>query len=265
MQTKRRTTTICCAACVAALCLGAPLAGCTTGTTGTSFNDQTAVFQDEGDATFTPASLSEVSSEVGQPVVITEQGWNADDDFVHYGIMVQNPNSALIARNTVVHVTLYDKKGKVMAEDASTINFIGPDTTIGYAGNKVGDGTKPARVEVAVEEGSTIWQDAEGYTAPFTIDTVTEKDALYYRYQINGEITNHTGEYASTVPLSFIIRDDEGAICGGYVGKAYRIKAGRTKSFKITINTVPDHATLEVYPLVYVEGEEVNTSNSSYY
>lgn len=249
----------------AILCLSLPLAGCAAETTGTSFNDQTAVFQDDEETTFTPAGISEVASETGEPVCLTEQGWNAKDGFVHYGIMVENPNAQLIARNTVVHITLYDKKGAVMAEDESTISFIGPETTIGYAGNKVGDGTKPADVEITINTSSTIWQDASDYTAPFTIDSFTETDALYYRYQIDGEITNHTGEYASTVPLSFIIRDEDGAICGGYVGKAYRIKAGRTKSFKITINTVPDHASLEIYPLVYVEGEEVNTSNSSYY
>ena len=263
MSTKK--SLICALCCCLGASLGvASLSGCVTDVQGTSQNDKTAAFHENDEDTFSPASIEEVSEKTGKAVAITEQGYNAKDSYVHWGIMVNNPNTDLIARNTTVTVTLYDKAGNKMCSADSVIDFIGPDTTIGFAGNKVGDGTKPDKVDITVDSSSTIWQDADSYVEPFTIDDFTEKDAMYYRYQINGEITNHTGTYASTVPLSFIIRDDNSKIVGGYVGKAYRIKSGRTKSFKVTINTVPDHKTLEIYPQIYVEGKAVTTSNSDY-
>lgn len=254
----------CLVALAAVLCCCALCACATDPVVGTSNNDKTSVFQ-SSEATFTPQDVSITSSRTGEALEITSQGWNAKDGFVHYGIMVENPNTDLIARNTVVKVRLYDKKGKLMSEDESTIMFVGPGKTIGYAGNKAGDGTKPAKVKIALDEDSTVWQDAQDYTDPFTIDDFTDKDALYRRYQISGDITNHTGEYASTVPLSFVLFDEDDKVVGGYVGEAYRIKAGRTKSFKATINTVPDYDHMEVYPQIYVEGKMESASNSSYY
>lgn len=259
-----RTILAATAACIAlagALALGA----CSTEpVVGRSFNDQTSTFQSD-EATFTPQDTSVVSDRTGTPLKIESSGWNAKDSYVHWGIMVENPNDDLIARDTVVRVRTYDSHGKRLSSDTSKISFVGPGKTIGFAGNKAGNGTRPARVEIKLDGGSTIWQDAQGYTDPFTIDEFHDENALYRRYQITGQITNHTGAYASTVPMSFICFDKEGKITGGYVGEAYRIKPGRTKSFKLTINTVPKYDHMEAYPLIYVEGEGGGASNSPYY
>lgn len=75
-----------------------------------------------------------------------------------------------------------------------------------------------------------------------------EIDKLSFRYEMTGNLSNNGDAYVSTVPISVIMRNEAGAIVSGCTGAAYRVKAGRTRSFLITMNTAPDHARVEVYP-----------------
>lgn len=181
-----------------------------------------------------------------QPLAITETGWWAKDGFVHYGIMVENPNDDAVARGTIVHVTCYDAEGTITWEQDDEIALVGPGQTIGFAGD-AGDGWQPARVEFSLSEGSTAWEPADGFAEPFTIESFEDTDKLYFRYEVTGQIANHTGDYASTADLSIILRDDAGAIIAGYTGSAYRMKADRTKDFLVTLQSAPAHASCAVY------------------
>lgn len=228
-----------------AVLLGATVAGCSGAPVGTSNNDKYEVFQDEGTATFIPQPLSSVSEKTADDVVLVDEGWWAKDSYIHYGIKVRNPNSGLIARDVQVLVTSYDEEGVQLSEEQALISFIGPDTTIGFAGT-CGSGQKPA--EVAIELlGTTVWQDAEGYEEPLLIASVEEQDKGYYRYEFTGGVTNNTGAYVSTAPVCILLEDEDGRILAGYEGSAKRIKEGRTSPYQITINTAPDHDQVEVF------------------
>ncbi|ACV21681.1 Uncharacterised protein [Slackia heliotrinireducens] len=229
-----------------AFILACTLAGCATEITGTSFNDQTAVFE-KGEPSFMPQPVSESSDAVGNDVTIDEQGWWAKDGFVHYGIVITNPNDDLIARNTVITITTYDKHGTKLTGETATVSFIGPGESIGYAGI-AGEGLVPDRVDITVDGATTVWQDADGYTPIFTVDSYEEQDKLYFRYEITGKVGNHTGGYVSNVPLCVLLRDDEGNIVAGYTGAAYRIKDGRSKDFTVTMHSAPSHASVDIYP-----------------
>lgn len=181
-----------------------------------------------------------------QPVAIEESGWWAKDGYVHYGLVLHNPNGALAARTTTVHVTLYDAQGAVAWEQDDTVSLVGPGAHTGFAGT-AGDGWQPARVEFSIVEGSTTWEDGTGYEEPFPIEGFSEEDKLYFRYELSGQVSNNTGAYASTVDLCILLRGDDGTIVAGYTGAAYRVKIDRTKDFLVTMHSAPEHASAEVY------------------
>lgn len=229
----------------AALLAAALLAGCAGSTVGTSQNDKYEVFSDDAKATFVPRPLDEAAARGGDDVVLVDEGWWAKDSYIHYGIKVRNPNSDLIARDVTVQVTSYDEEGVQLSEEQALISFIGPDTTIGFAGT-CGSGQKPAEVVIELL-GTTAWQDADGYEEPLLIASVEEQDKGYYRYEFTGGVTNNTGAYVSTAPVCILLEDGDGRILAGYEGSAKRIKEGRTSPYQITINTAPDHAQVEVF------------------
>lgn len=232
------------------------LYGCSEKTVGTSNNDKYAVFQEES-ATFSPKGIEEASEKSGSIVTIEKQGWWAKDCYIHYGVMLKNSNSDLIARDVVLSITAFDEAGNVLSEDTDTVSFIGPNSTIGFAG-ECGNGEKPTNVEICVEN-VTAWQDATGYTEPLLVASIEETDKGYYRYEFNGGVTNNTGSYVSTAPISVLLEDDQGNIVAGYAGSTKRIKAGRTKDYQITINTAPDHAKVEVFAQWSSANDAVNS------
>ncbi len=181
-----------------------------------------------------------------QAVAITESGWWAKDSYAHFGVMLENPNKEYAAHNTRILVKLYDKDGSAISSEEFTVALIGPNVRIGFAGT-AGNGWSPSKVSIEVVEGSTQWQSAKSYQAPFSIESFSEEDKLYFRYEITGKIKNLTGSYASTADLSLILRDESGSIVAGYTGSAYRIKADRVKDFLVTMHSAPEHALVEVY------------------
>lgn len=239
-----KKTAIAIAAC-AAMAAAMPLAGCQQNIIGNSDTDKYTVFQDDEAEHFTPSPLDVASAKTGQEVIITASGWWAKDSYIHYGVKVENPNGDLIARDVILEITSFDKNGVELSRDTATISFIGPKIVTGFAG-ECGSGQKPETVEFAIL-GTTVWQDAEGYVDPLFVASVSEQDKGYYRYEYTGGITNCTGTYVSTVPITILLEDEDGNILAGYAGSTKRIKTDRTKDYQITVNTAPDHAQVEVF------------------
>lgn len=183
---------------------------------------------------------------VQDPIVLEESGWWAKDSYVHYGLKATNPNHDAYARNARVRVTLFDGAGGVIQEYEDEIAFIGPGETIGFAG-ECGTGLAPSSVSIEILEGSAEFYDASQYRPMFSLVGYEEQDKLYYRYEVTGSIENLTPSYVGTVRLSVLMLDEEGAIVAGYSGEAYKIKSGQVKDFLLTMNTAPDHASVEVW------------------
>lgn len=186
------------------------------------------------------------AAQTAQPLVIAESGWWAKDGYVHYGLTVRNPNTSVAATGIMVRATLFDGSGTALGSYDSMLALVGAGETVGFAG-EAGDGLVPARVEFALIPESITWKDGETASMPFLIESYTEQDKLYFRYEITGSISNVTDAYESTANLYVLLRGDAGEILAGYTGAAYRIKAQRTKDFLITLHSAPDHASTEVY------------------
>lgn len=108
-------------------------------------------------------------------------------------------------------------------------------------------GWSPARVEFTIDPDSATWKDGAAATAPYVVKSFDEQDKLYFRYEIDGTIVNDTDSYGSGANLHVLLFDEAGDIVAGYTGSAYRIEAGQTKSFLITLHSAPDHASTEVF------------------
>lgn len=180
-----------------------------------------------------------------QPLVIEKSGWWAKDGYVHYGLVVQNPNDCTAA-NATVRATLFDGEGNELGSYDSTLALTGAGQTVGFAG-EAGDGLAPARVEFSIVPDSVTWKDGAKTTAPYIVENFDEQDKLYFRYEITGTIVNVIDSYGSGADLYVLLLGEDGEIVAGYTGSAYRIKAGQTKNFLVTLHSAPDHASTEVY------------------
>ena len=178
--------------------------------------------------------------------VMVASGWWAKDSYVHYGVKVENPNEDYVAHGIEVHVVLKDESDQVAYESTDVIPEIGPGETIGFTGTS-GDGWAPADVEITLVDGSATWSDGSGYIDPFTVEDVVERDMGEFRYELTGQVTNNTESYVSTVDLHALLIGEDGKIMAGYAAESYKLKPGQTKNFTHTINSAPDHASVEVY------------------
>ena len=232
------------------------LTSCSSENVSTSSNDKYSVFQKEDESAFKPQGVETSSSEEGQAITIDASGWWAKDCYIHYGVKLTNPNTSLIARDVVLSISSYDERGNLLSNDEDIVSFIGPNSTIGFAG-ECGSGQKPEQVTIEVVKTS-VWQDGQGYTEPLLVASVEEIDKGYYRYEYTGGVTNNTGSYVSSAPISILLEDEDGNILAGYSGSTKRIKEGRTKDYQITINTAPDHAKVEAFAQWSSANDEVN-------
>ncbi len=209
---------------IAAVCAASVLAGCEDNV-GRSSNDTTAVFQTD-DATFTPEPIEVSVANTDGTVTLVKSGWWAKDGYIHYGLVVENTSTTLIARDVEVIVTSYDEDGALLSTDTALISLVGPGCQIGFAG-EAGEGYKPTTVDITLGE-VTAWQDGTNYVEPLTVASVEEIDKGYMRYEFTGGITNNTGSYVSYAPICILLEDEDGNILAGYDGSTKRIKAGRT-------------------------------------
>lgn len=185
------------------------------------------------------------AAQTAQPLTIEKSGWWAKDGYVHYGLMVQNPNDCAAA-NATVRATLFDGEGNELGSYDGTLALVGAGETVGFTG-EAGDGLAPARVEFTIDPDSVTWKDGAAATAPYIVKSFDEQDKLYFRYEIDGTIANVTDSYGSGANLHVLLFDEAGDIVAGYTGSAYRIKAGQTKNFLITLHSAPDHASTQVF------------------
>ncbi len=243
---------------VTALSLGimATLSGCSD-VIGRSSNDTTAVFQTD-DATFIPEPVEVSVPSDGSQITIIKSGWWAKDGYIHYGLVVENPSTTLVARDTEIMVKSYDEVGNLLSSDVALLSFVGPQSTIGFAGT-AGEGHKPDSVTIEIGD-VTSWQDGTNYVEPMLVASVSEEDKGYMRYEFTGGVTNQTGTYVSVAPICILLEDEEGNILAGYDGTTKKIKAGRTKDYRITINTAPEHAQIECWAQWSTLNDDVNTN-----
>lgn len=171
-------------------------------------------------------------------LTVVDSGWSADEQgYVHYGIIIKN-EGAQGALFPVIKVTGKDADGAVISSDEQTLMEINPGQELTWGG-QAGNGTAPATVEFELSVGSSNWQDADAAEPMFEVSGLSAQDSGYGTVNFVGEVTNLTDTDRDQAAVVVLLRDEAGAIVGGYTSFVSNVPAGGTTSFDVLGYGVP--------------------------
>lgn len=218
----------------AAAALAATLAGCAS-PSGQEPADS-APSASEQQASQAPAQENKLT--------VVDSGWSADEQgYVHYGIIIKN-EGAQGALFPVIKVTGKDADGAVISSDEQTLMEINPGQELAWGG-QAGNGTAPATVEFELSVGSSNWQDADAAEPMFEVSGLSAQDSGYGTVNFVGEVTNLTDADRDQAAVVVLLRDEAGAIVGGYTSFVSNVPAGGTTSFDVLGYGVPAYDAIE--------------------
>lgn len=183
-----------------------------------------------------------------QDLQIVESGWSADNNgYVHYGIIVGNPNAGKRAENPIIRITGKDSSGNVLFSDNQYLFGIEPQQQVAF-GSQAGNGTTPATVDFELVVKSYGWQDGQPLTGdPFAIANTSETDKGYGMYDFSGMVTNNTTNNYDTVAVTAILRNADGAIVAGYTSYAEGVNSGSSAAFDVNGYELPDFSRVDYF------------------
>lgn len=177
-------------------------------------------------------------------LTVVDSGWSADEQgYVHYGIIIKN-EGAQGALFPVIKVTGKDADGAVISSDEQTLMEINPGQELAW-GSQAGNGTAPATVEFELSVGSSNWQDADAAEPMFEVSGLSAQDSGYGTVNFVGEVTNLTDADRDQAAVVVLLRDEAGAIVGGYTSFVSNVSAGGTTSFDVLGYGVPAYDAIE--------------------
>lgn len=194
------------------------------------------------------ATSDQVSQTQVQQLKLDESGWTADDSgYVHYGVVITNPNANKDAKNPVIRVTGKDSSGNVVFSEDQYLFDIAPQQQVAF-GTQAGHGTAPASVDFELVVKSSNWVDGSPLaTAPFAISSTSETDSGYGTYSFAGIVANNTSKNYDTVAVTALLRDANGAIVSGYTSYVQGLNAGSSASFDTSGYNLSDFASVTYY------------------
>lgn len=218
----------------AAAALAATLAGCAS-PSGQEPADS-APSASEQQASQAPAQENKLT--------VVDSGWSADEQgYIHYGIIIKN-EGAQGALFPVIKVTGKDADGAVISSDEQTLMEINPGQELAWGG-QAGNGAAPATVEFELSVGSSNWQDADAAEPMFEVSGLSAQDSGYGTVNFVGEVTNLTDADRDQAAVVVLLRDEAGAIVGGYTSFVSNVSAGGTTSFDVLGYGVPAYDAIE--------------------
>ena len=180
------------------------------------------------------SEMNEAKSNELQPIEVKDFGWTlSESGYLHYGIILYNPNEKTVYDYPSFRITAKDANGVVLGTEDQTLSIIYPDETMGYAFQSFECSEMPTDVQVEV-------LDSEDYKIrdvstlnrpehqPFEIVNATMREN-----KIVGEIINHDTYDYGQVAVSVIFRDNAGKIVGGTTTFVDNLKANGTVPFDL--------------------------------
>ena len=195
-------------------------------------------------------SVSEPAAGANEPakenkLAIVETGWSAENDYIHYGAIIENQGGQAALFPTI-KVTGKDASGNVVSSDEQTLMIIYPGQKLAWGG-QAGNGTAPDSVDFEVSTKSSNWIDGDPVDQQYELTGVSAQDNGYGMIDFVGEIKNLTDADVDSVCVNVLLRDAGGAIVAGYSGYVDNLAAGATTSFEVMGYDVPEYATIEAW------------------
>ena len=140
-------------------------------------------------------SVSEPAAGANEPakenkLAIVETGWSAENDYIHYGAIIENQGGQAALFPTI-KVTGKDASGNVVSSDEQTLMIIYPGQKLAWGG-QAGNGTAPDSVEFEVSTKSSNWIDGDPVDQQYELTGVSAQDNGYGMIDFVGEIKNLT-------------------------------------------------------------------------
>jgi hypothetical protein len=178
-----------------------------------------------GSASGTSAAASSSAAEDGggkdnaKPFTITEQEHRVSssfgDTYVHWTVVIENPNADVYGTFPTVSVTGRDAAGKVVGTDDQVLDSLPPGGTIAFSG-QASMTEKPAKVEIAYK--SVDWYDTKTTAAdypPFTVSDISVKKQEFGGLVVTGEVANPYKYAVSSLAATALFRNASGKLIGG--------------------------------------------------
>lgn len=165
----------------------------------------------------TDPAASTATTAVGLPLVVAEQGvvsypdpYASDVALAGYGVVLQNPNSGLLAAGVNVTTRILDAAGNELLVDRALLNGIMPGRRMAVGRTIVEHIATPAQVSVSVEVDAWL-PPAVGYDAIEATEGVTEPE-VYGGAVTRFAITSEAGSDEESVDVAALYRDAEGRL-----------------------------------------------------
>ncbi|WP_028510467.1 hypothetical protein [Ruminococcus sp. NK3A76] len=100
----------------------------------------------------------ETSKSEALDVELVESGYclTTDNDYIEYGVIVNNPDKNNYYEFYIIIVTLYDKDGSVLSTEDQTMGIIAPGEQQAFGSFVETNGEKPKKVEIEIEPGDIV-------------------------------------------------------------------------------------------------------------
>lgn len=187
------------------------------------------------------------------PLEIVESGWGVDDyGHVHYAYALRNTSDTEPVVLPTVKVTGKAEDGTVLfaEESGQMIAFPGQTTYIGQLA--AGNAGKPATVDFAVVPKTSYKASDADKPVTFDVSAVASRTDDWGGTTFTGEVIPTSEGYAfTTIRLTLILRDLQGAIVYGDSGYVDQQGDGKAVAFSIMEQGLPEYASYEVHAQVW--------------
>ena len=202
--------------------------------------------------TETTAAATTTAPATGTPLVVAEQGLSSFPDVVDplatlgaYGVVIQNPDPALMATGVRVTTRILDPAGAELLVDSTLLNGILPGTRMAVGRTLIEPIEEPTSLDVKIEV--TAWLPPVSTKARLIArDVVTEPE------EAGGSVTRftiHTSwpEAEDGVDVTAIYRAEDGRILGAET-TTLDVPLGQPTPGRIRLlSPIPDLARTEVF------------------
>ena len=173
---------------------------------------------------------------------LTDSGYSVtEDNFIHWGAVVKNPDEVNAYEYPVITITAYDKNGEVLAAEEQTLMGIEPGEEQAFGSLVDANGEKPDKVEFGIENGNMVKaSDTAIKSSDLEVSGTNEKEGEFGDTSYTGKVKNNSETDSESVGVVVLLKN-KGKIVYGEVTYVDKLTAGKEKPFDLDIYDAPEH------------------------
>lgn len=184
-----------------------------------------------------PAAEEGGGKENAEPFAITEQEHRVSsgygDTYVHWTVVIENPNDDVYGTFPTVSITGRDAAGKVVGTEDQVLDSLPPGGVIAFSG-QASMTEEPAKVEIAYK--SVDWYDTKSVPAdypPFPTRDISYKSQEFGGLVVTGEVVNPYEFAVESIAATALFRDAAGKLVGGTTSYLDDLPAGASMPLQV--------------------------------